>query len=50
MNYFHDDQQVQEAIKKCFFMAVDEAHFAKIKDSRTGFRGLTVRDLSLIHI
>ena len=26
-------------------MAVDEAHFAEIKDSRMGFRGLTVRDI-----
>ena len=26
-------------------MVVDEAHFAEIKDSRTGFRGLTVSDI-----
>ena len=44
-NYFHDDHEVQEAIKKWFFMVVDEAYFAEIKDSRTGFRGLTVRDI-----
>ena len=46
-NYFHDNQQVQEAIKKWFFMVVDEAHFAEIKDSRTGFRGLTVTVLNI---
>ena len=44
-NYHHDDQQVQEAIKKWFFMVVDEVHFAAIKDSRTGFRGRTVREI-----
>ena len=46
MNYFHDDQQNAAAIKKRFFLVVDEAYLAEIKNPRTGFCGLNIRDIT----
>ena len=43
--YWLNDQNAEEAIKKFIISKFDEAYFDELKDTRFGYKGVTTRDL-----